>query len=330
MQAVKSKKTIIEPVPFYSIHHDTELDFDLYAADRTEGEKKRYKRINAKGDIYSLLTQEELLRDNTDTLFIKSDEKNTYMSYIEKYLNAIAKDDRIPLKERSRTIYSVASNVLENLFEVPESPENIKKAKNLVEDTISMVFSNDKSIQNLIEVSSYDYYTYTHSVDVAVYAIGFGKHLGFEQEKLCKLGYAALLHDIGKSKVDAAIINKNGKLTEAEFETVKLHPVHGHTIMLGHNETDPDILEGIKYHHEKFNGGGYPDGLEGNAIPHFARIITICDVFGALATRRAYKNAHTSFEALSLMKNQMAHHFNLELLAEFIRFMGLSYANKSA
>lgn len=322
MSTVKSKKVLIEPVPFYSIHHDTELNFDLYAMDQAEAEKKKYKKVKGKGDIYCLMTKEALIQKKTESLFIKSEEKDVYMSYIEKYLNKISNDTTIPLKERSKMIYSVASNVLENLFTVPESPANIKKVKGLVEDTISVVFSDATSIKTLIEVSSYDYYTYTHSVDVAVYAIGFGKHLDLSHDKLKKLGYSAMLHDIGKSKIDSAIINKNGRLTPEEFEKIKQHPTFGHTVMLSHNENDPDILDGIKYHHEKYDGSGYPSALKGDQIPFFAQIISICDIFGALSTRRSYKDAHTSFEALSLMKNQMTSHFDIGLLAEFIRFMG--------
>ncbi len=326
MSALNIKKTIVEPVPFYSILHETEPDFDIYFKMTDAESEKKYKKLVERGSTYCSGKRAALAKKKTEELFIKSEDREIYMSYMEKHLSAITKDATVPLKEKSRTIYQSASKVLERIFDKPESQENVSKVKNLVESTIDVVLLDERSIRSLIEVSSFDYYTYTHSVDVSVYAVGFGHYLGMDRDELKRLGYSAMMHDIGKSKVPSEIINKKGVLTSEEFEAVKLHPHHGFNIMKKLGENDLDILSGVKYHHEKFDGSGYPDALPGDEIPPFAQIIAISDVFSALSTKRSYKDAFSSFNALSTMKNEMTANFNPKLLLNFIKFMGQHYA----
>lgn len=322
----KVKKTIVEPIPFYSIHHDTEPGFDLYYKIIDGESKKKYKRVIPSGGLYCYKTRSTLAKQNTQELFIKAEDRDTYMDYMEKHLSSITKDSSVPLREKSKTLYTSASKVLEKIFDKPESKENVHKVKNLVGNTIDIVLSDERSIRSLIEVSSYDYYTYTHSVDVAVYSVGFGHHMNFSMEDLKKLGYAAMMHDIGKSKIPSEVINKNGRLSDQEFEMIKRHPDYGHDIMSTLGEEDPAILSGIRHHHEKHDGTGYPDNLKGKDIPLFAQIISISDVFSALSTKRSYKDAYSSFNALKLMKDEMAGNFEPKFLLSFIQFMGRHYA----
>ena len=130
---------------------------------------------------------------------------------------------------------------------------------------------------------------------------------------------ASILHDLGKSCVDPNIINKNGKLTKSEFEEIKQHPVYGYDLALNMGITDKRILSGIRSHHEKLDGSGYPDGLKDQQIPLFARIIAVCDVFDALTTKRSYKDAMKSFEAIKLMKEQMSNHLDMKLVNALIQ-----------
>jgi HD-GYP domain-containing protein (c-di-GMP phosphodiesterase class II) len=102
---------------------------------------------------------------------------------------------------------------------------------------------------------------------------------------------------------------------------MKKHPVYGHEIAITMGITDNRILTGIRHHHEKMYGGGYPDNLSGEAISQFARIIGICDVFDALTTKRSYKDPMSSFEALKLMKDTMKEHLDVEMINSFIRML---------
>jgi putative nucleotidyltransferase with HDIG domain len=171
-------------------------------------------------------------------------------------------------------------------------------------------------------VTSYDYYTYTHSIDVAAYAIGFGVYLGLEEDKINVLGKAAMLHDIGKKNISHEIITKNGRLTFEEFEIVKQHPVLSVKILKDLGEENNDLLEIILQHHEKCDGTGYPRGLKNEQIHDLAKIVSICDIFNALTTRRTYKDRMSSFDAFAIMYQTMKHQLCPTFLRKFVKFMG--------
>jgi HD-GYP domain-containing protein (c-di-GMP phosphodiesterase class II) len=170
-----------------------------------------------------------------------------------------------------------------------------------------------------MRIATYDYYTHTHSINVAIYALSLGSFLNFKSDELSELGEAALLHDLGKSKVDTSIINKNGKLSDKEFQEIKKHPALGYTIGLKLGIKNRKVLEGIRHHHEKMNGTGYPFGMRGESIPYYARIIAICDIFDALTSKRSYKESMSSFEAFLLMKTKMKGELDTELLNNMIK-----------
>jgi HD-GYP domain-containing protein (c-di-GMP phosphodiesterase class II) len=188
-----------------------------------------------------------------------------------------------------------------------------------VNNFISTILSDDRAIESLMQIASYDYYTQTHSINVCVYSLSLGSYLKLEESVLEELGTAALLHDLGKSRVDNAITNKKGKLSIVEFEQMKLHSGYGHEIALKLGIEDPRILDGIRHHHEKLDGSGYPDGIRGKKITLFARIIGVCDVFDALSTTRTYKERIGSSTALHLMKDTMKQHLDMTFVDAFIR-----------
>ncbi len=139
-------------------------------------------------------------------------------------------------------------------------------------------------------IDAKDPYTRGHSERVARYASAIAKEMGLPGEQVRKTRLSALLHDVGKIGIDDRIIRKPTALTDEEFELMKAHPVKGAAIM----ETIPqmaDIIPGMKYHHEKWEGGGYPDGLKGEEIPLQARIVAVADAFDAMTTTRPYQKA---------------------------------------
>ncbi len=180
-----------------------------------------------------------------------------------------------------------------------------------------------------MHVTAHDYYTHTHSINVSIYTLSLGSFLGITGKELEVLGMSAVLHDLGKSKIDYEIINKNGKLTDEEFTQMKHHPAYGHEIALSLGIEDERILSGIRHHHEKIEGGGYPDNLKGSQISQFARIIGVCDVFDALSTKRSYKDPMSSFESLRLMKQQMVGHLDMRMVDAFIKMLHRQVQGKS-
>ena len=149
--------------------------------------------------------------------------------------------------------------------------------------TIQMV----KALANTIDAK--DSYTNGHSTRVAKYSVMLAKRMGYTGEKLEHLYYAAVLHDIGKIGVPREIINKPSRLTDEEYAMIKSHPVTGSNILIEVTEI-PDIPIGAKYHHERYDGKGYPEGLSGTDIPELARIIGVADAYDAMTSKRSYRD----------------------------------------
>ncbi|MBR1598940.1 MAG: response regulator [Lachnospiraceae bacterium] len=153
----------------------------------------------------------------------------------------------------------------------------------------------DKVNMNIIRSLAYtidakDRYTSGHSQRVAEYSLAIAKKMGKSEEDQKIIYYAGLLHDVGKIRVPEALINKPGKLTEDEFDQIRIHPVSGYHILKDIHE-DERIGYGAKYHHERYDGTGYPNGLVGENIPEIARIIGVADAYDAMASNRSYRNA---------------------------------------
>ncbi len=134
-----------------------------------------------------------------------------------------------------------------------------------------------------------DHYTNGHSKRVAMYSSEMAKRLGFSAERQREVYYAGLLHDVGKIGIENEIINKNGRLTDDEFEQIKMHPSMGFQILRSIS-SQGEFAAGAKWHHERYDGKGYPDGLSGDKIPEIARIIAVADSYDAMTSKRSYRN----------------------------------------
>jgi HD-GYP domain-containing protein (c-di-GMP phosphodiesterase class II) len=147
------------------------------------------------------------------------------------------------------------------------------------------------SIRTLVAaIDAKDPYTRGHSERVARYAVVLARHMNLTPEEVRTIRLSALLHDVGKIGIDDRILRKPTALTSEEFEVMKTHPVKGAVIM-GQIPQLKDVIPGIKHHHEKWSGGGYPDGLKGADIPRIARIVAVADTFDAMTTTRPYQKA---------------------------------------
>ncbi|MBO4868971.1 MAG: HD domain-containing protein [Clostridia bacterium] len=146
-----------------------------------------------------------------------------------------------------------------------------------------------ESIQAIARtIDAKDEYTNGHSIRVGAYSKVIAENMGMSSDEVDNIYYIALLHDIGKIAIPDSILNKPGRLTDEEFAVMKSHTTRGAAILKGIS-TIPQIVEGAKSHHEKYDGSGYPEGIKGDEIPFVARIICCADCFDAMASKRVYK-----------------------------------------
>lgn len=189
----------------------------------------------------------------------------------------------------------VGMSALLYIFELQEMNKQIEEAN---QREIDLLKDEQAKIRTMLEqtaqalataIDAKDKYTHGHSSRVADYSRMIAKRAGLPEKDIEETYYAALLHDVGKIGVNDAIINKDGKLTDEEFAEIKKHPVIGSHILSTISES-PYLKIGANYHHERYDGKGYPENLAGNDIPEMARIIAVADAYDAMTSKRSYRD----------------------------------------
>lgn len=194
--------------------------------------------------------------------------------------------------------------------------DNMKKT---VYDIINSIIDSDGVVGNIVDLKNHDEYTFRHSVNVTVISIVLGKALGFGRDKLMNLGMSALFHDVGKTKVPLEILNKPGRLTPEEFDEIKKHSRYGCDFVKAHLYLPAIVHVSVLEHHEKYNGEGYPDGISGNTITKFARIIAVADVYDAVTSKRPYSEPMEPADAYDLIVSSSSTHFDPDIVRVFSR-----------
>ncbi len=228
-------------------------------------------------------------------------------------------DKTLPPEKKSKLVYESSRVLVERLFEDPKT-ENIREAKKSISEVVDMIIADDATSRELLKITSYDFYTYTHSVNVGVFSVLLAKAVfkGSYAHNMHELGAGFFLHDIGKVRIDSAIINKRGKVTDEEMEIIRSHPYQGYKILKETNQLTEECMIIVMQHHERRDGTGYPRKLKNDEIHAYGRICCIADVYDALTAERSYKQRLSTFDALKLMKEKLLDHFHQELFEKFV------------
>jgi HD-GYP domain-containing protein (c-di-GMP phosphodiesterase class II) len=187
---------------------------------------------------------------------------------------------------------------------------NAKLYQDLKEMLVGVMFSFSAAIE------AKDPYTEGHSSRVAEYSVAIGRQIGMGGTALEELRNAGLIHDIGKIGVAEAIICKKGKLDDKEWNAMKLHPLHGENIARPIPFLS-SVVPGVRWHHERFDGSGYPDGIARDEIPLVARILSVADAYDAITSRRPYREPRTPQEALEEIRKYSGTQFDPRIVKAF-------------
>jgi len=268
------------------------------------------------------LFSEEENEQNRKNILIAIDDYAMYKNFI-KEITSQKKSDKSEraVKIRVAVIKENSKIVTKDLIDDPRSGKTVHEAKGAVSEMIESILENPTSFYGLMGINSHDYYTYVHSINVCTLSIGLAIAMGLKGQELFHLALGSLMHDVGKQRVPAGLINKPGKLSDAEFILMKKHVDFGYELMKGHTDLIPEDFFPMMQHHEKLNGMGYPKGLEQEEIHTFGRIAGIVDVYDALTTERSYKKAFKPFDAASLLSKH-TEEFDQNIFKEFVAMLG--------
>ncbi len=189
------------------------------------------------------------------------------------------------------------------------------------EQIVDEIISQGDVMLNLVDIKVYDSYTFYHCVNVTVLSVVLGLGLNYPREKLVRLAYAALLHDVGKVFVSPYVINKPSTLTEEEFNEVKTHSQAGYDYLKNHFPASmpQTVLMAVLDHHERVDASGYPNGKAGKKITEFARIIAVADVYDALTSDRPYRKGIFAADAMEYILGNVNTHFDFDIVHAFSR-----------
>ena len=224
----------------------------------------------------------------------------------------------------ARAIYDdaakAAKDVVRHLQETGHL--NLDMAQQVVAQVMDSVLRNPDAMTWLARMKTHDTYMYQHSVNSCVWGLAFGRHLGLDRQAIYEIGMGCMLQDVGKTRLPAQLLSKTGKLSEAETRVIRSHVEHSVAIMRNTPGVTQRMLDMVQYHHERFDGSGYPAGLKGNDIPTFAKIGAMVDCYDALISPRPYAIQLTPHLALREIYKWRGNLFQPEVVEQFMQVIG--------
>lgn len=199
---------------------------------------------------------------------------------------------------------------------------DVDGAQALVQEISESVQRNPGALVSLARLKSQDDYSYMHSVAVCALMVALARQVGLDEATQRAAGMAGLVHDVGKAVMPLEVLNKPGKLTEAEFDVMRSHPERGYALLMEGREVSQDMLDVTLHHHERMDGTGYPHRLPGEQISLLARMGAICDVYDAITSNRPYKRGWDPAESIARMASWKGH-FDPQLFAAFVKSLGI-------
>ncbi|MEN0039550.1 MAG: HD-GYP domain-containing protein [Cellvibrio sp.] len=301
--------------PFWKTKFLLTDEKDLHAI-QTSGIKELWIDVSKGADISAGIqgkSEEEVERE-TEALLLGA--------------NKIQGKEKISLEDEIKTAARLCAKTKEAVIEMFRDARmgkaiQVEEARALVDDISNSVMRQPHALISLARLKTADDYTYMHSVAVCALMIALARQLNLDEDIIREAGFAGLLHDIGKVGIPLNVLNKPGKLTDAEFAIVKSHPEVGAKILIESYQVSPLVLDVCLHHHEKVDGTGYPRGLQGDTISLFAKMGAVCDVYDAITSNRPYKKGWSPADSIRKMAEWSKGHFDEAIFQAFVKAVGI-------
>jgi HD-GYP domain-containing protein (c-di-GMP phosphodiesterase class II) len=303
-----------------SLIAETIADFDILVRFRAEADTVLYREKHLPIQAAEL---ERLKESQVHAVYVTAADESRYLSYVAENLREVLNNETLSIERRSSLLYRCATGLMQEVMSEPRAKGLLEKTISVANEAADFVANKGAAFEQLLKVASFDYYTYTHSMNVFMFSVALAQRTCIDDpDELRAFGQAVLLHDIGKSMVGEDVVNWRGPLDDDQWRRMKMHPVHGFDILVDQGFLCERGLKVVRHHHEKIGGGGYPDNLKGDRIGPWVRVTTICDIFDALTTKRSYKDALDTFPALTMMRDKMMADLDPALFQTFVKLMG--------
>ncbi|MDR3158010.1 MAG: HD-GYP domain-containing protein [Zoogloeaceae bacterium] len=227
--------------------------------------------------------------------------------------------------QRAQRLHAEANRVIRTLMTGARlgAQVEVDRMEPLVENMVDSIFRNQNALLPLAGLKRHDDYTFEHSVSVCALMVAFARGLELPRQTIKEIALGALLHDVGKSRVPDAILNKPASLTAAEFVRMQEHVMFGIQMLEETPGIAPISMQVAAQHHERHDGSGYPHRLKGEALSLYGQMSSIVDVYDAISSDRVYHKGMQPSEALKKLLEWSDHHFDPKLVHSFIRAIGI-------
>jgi putative nucleotidyltransferase with HDIG domain len=312
------------PIFLDQLAHEIPVPFDVYLkVKEKDSSEARYILCCSGGDIFQPKWHEKLQQIKVKNVYITADNRETQLQYLNDLLWNIAQEKDLKLEKRVKVAYAASQQILKEAMERP-MPETIKRCDEASRAQVELILNEPDTLLHVLKIGSFDYYTYTHSVNVCFMLVSMLHRLDVKRsrQELNEYCLGALLHDIGKTKIRKELLNKPGRFSADEFTEMKKHPSLGVKVVKASYPSLPPKAEAIiLHHHEDLDGTGYPLGLTKEVLNVADRLSRIIDVYDALTTNRPYKTAMSPVEAFTLMLKEFSKKIDTNLLKKFIEIV---------
>lgn len=237
------------------------------------------------------------------------------------------RDDSNWEEEHPRAQQALSTLILDidGIFENVSDGEklNIVKLRKSVEPVVDSISRNPDACLWVNRLKQHDQYTYQHSLSASMWAVSLGRQVGLRRQDLRSLAMGCLLMDVGKLRIEPALLQADRELSKEEALEVSRHVEHGMNILEECGVLNQDVIDMVSHHHERYDGSGYPNGLSRDEIPPFARIAGIVDTYDALTSNRQHARAIAPSDAIKLLYHSRDRDFQAELVESFIQAIGI-------
>lgn len=292
--AISSKTSLagefeLLPVAVATLIPTGNLDFDLYLAPEANRRPRLYRERKYPLNAEDL---EKLVERGLSTLYVSAFDQQNYKSYLRENLDAFLADEEKAPVHRVQMLHTVGHDLLEEAFEHPDPGEAVRGATEVGGRITGLVAGRGMAIAELFRVMKHDFDTFSHVMNVSTYSVVLAERLGMsDSETLNRIAVGALLHDLGMLHIPDPIRNKEGPLRGSEWEVIWQHPRTGFEELCLRDDLTWDQLMMVYRHHERLDGRGYPVRIGGDAIPPWARLCAVVDVFDAMTAAKPYRRA---------------------------------------
>jgi putative nucleotidyltransferase with HDIG domain len=276
-----------------------------------------------------LATDPDTVRDGGGlaSLAEKADLPNVGFACVTVYAPLGPIDPAVGLEPRSaaRVSYDAGIDALRELARSlgNDGPVSVTGVRNVVQTLLDHVMGNRPAILELAGLKDHDEYTFYHSVNVAILALGMGSAITSDHRFLASLGAGALLHDVGKLQIELDVLNKSGALSAGEWELMREHPVWGAEIAARMPGLDRSAIVIIYEHHQRLDASGYPTSSRGHGQALASRIVSVADAYDAMTSVRSYSGARLPDEAMGVLTHAAGTSFDPVVVRLFVRLMGV-------